>query len=186
MLGRTRVFAVGVGGANGVYENLLRMGLSHMTVMDFDRIDASNLVTQGWFADQIGTAKVEAFRANAARLVPDPARLDDRPTIHDANMLDLNDAELIAMTKDADLLLFMTDDFNAQARGNRLALKLGKPAIFAMMYTQAHCSEITFKISGVTPDCHRCAVSSRYTAYLDEGFTNDVGSVRARGVISAL
>src|SRR5258708_28582370 len=73
-------------------------------------------------------------------------------------------------------MIYMAADCYAQARGNRLALKLGKPAIFAMMYEKARCCEVTFVIPGVTPGCHRCATSSRYEAYLGKQYTNDVTS----------
>lgn len=176
LLSKSSVFAVGIGGANGIYENLIRMGIGHMTLMDFDTVDTGNLVTQGWFADQIGKSKVEAFMENAERLMALDGDLNKRVTGLEDNFLQMSDEELIARTKDADLLMFMTDDFWAQARGNRLALKVGKPAIFAMMYEGARCSEITFTIPGITPACHRCAVSGRYEGYLDEGFQNDIGS----------
>lgn len=176
LLSKSRIFAVGAGGANGIYENLIRMGIGHLTLVDFDTVDASNLVTQGWFADQIGKPKVEAFKENAERLMELDGDLNKRVTGLEDNFLQMSDEELTARAKDADLLMFMTDDFWAQARGNRLALKVGKPAIFAMMYEGARCSEITFMIPGVTPSCHRCALSSRYEAYLKEGYRNDVGS----------
>lgn len=176
LMASSKIFAVGAGGANGIYENLMRMGLGHLTIMDFDRVDASNLVTQGWFADQIGSSKVQAFRANAQRFLHDKGQISRHLSCLNADMLKMDEASLIAQAKDADLLMFMTDDFYAQARGNRLALKLQKPAIFAMMYEGAGCAEITFTIPGVTPACHRCAVSPRYQAYLKQGFVNKVGS----------
>ena len=102
--------------------------------------------------------------------------MDQRFTALPDNFLELSDEALAPHARDADLLMFMTDSFHAQARGNRLALKHQKPAIFAMMYEGARACEITFTIPGVTPGCHRCATSGRYQAYLDEGFENDIGS----------
>ena len=40
------------------------------------------------------------------------------------DFLKMGDADLEHLAGDADLLMFMADDFYAQARGNRLALKL--------------------------------------------------------------
>ena len=171
----SHVFAVGSGGANGIYEDLFRVGLGKLTVIDFDTVDTSNLVTQGWRHSQIGIPKVQALADNVASIVPGVIEAK-RVTPIARNFLEMTDEELAALAQDASILMFMCDDFFAQARGNRLALKLQKPAIFAMMYEQARCCEITFVIPGVTPACHRCATSNRYKAYLEEGFENTVGS----------
>ncbi|HBS26190.1 MAG TPA: hypothetical protein DD827_03510 [Gammaproteobacteria bacterium] len=176
LIANTKIFAVGCGGANNIYENVFRLGLGHLSVMDFDTVDDSNLVTQGWYADQIGKPKVEALADTFSRLVPFKHDLKRRLTCLNEDFLALDDQTLIEQAGDADLLMFMTDNFWAQARGNRLALKLQKPAIFAMMYERAQCCEVSFIIPGVTPSCHRCAVSNRYKAYLEEGYENDVGS----------
>ena len=143
--------------------------------MDFDRVGASNLVTQGWYADQIGKLKVDALRDTSIRLLPNVAT-DGSLRFMQGNFLQMQDAEIEALADDSDLLMFMADDFYVQARGNRLALKLKKPAIFAIMYEKARCCEVTFIIPGVTPACHRCATSSRYDAYLAKQYKNDVTS----------
>ncbi len=51
LLHGTKIFAVGNGGANSVYENFLRLGIGQLTVIDFDHVSPSNLVTQGWYGD---------------------------------------------------------------------------------------------------------------------------------------
>jgi hypothetical protein len=175
-LRETAIFAVGSGGANSIYENLVRVGVGRLTVIDFDCVGASNLVTQGWFADQLGKPKVDALRENAIRLLSNPPVQAQSLHLIQSDFLKLTDWELEHLAGDADLLMFMADDFYAQARGNRLALKLKKPAIFAMMYERARCCEVTFTIPGVTPGCHRCATSSRYEAYLAREYSNDVTS----------
>jgi hypothetical protein len=75
------------------------------------------------------------------------------------------------------LLCGMTDDFYAQARVNRLALNLGLPSLCAQMYAEGRGAEVTFTHPDVTPACHRCILPSRYRAYLEQGFSNNVGSV---------
>src|ERR1051325_11499887 len=175
-LKQTEIFAVGCVGSNNVYENLVRIGIRKLTVIDFDRVGPSNLVTQGWYGDQLGKHKVEALRENAARVLPTAQTETGALNLMPGDFLKLSDGELEHLAGDADLLMFMADDFYAQARGNRLALKLQKPAIFAMMYDKARCCEVTFIIPGVTPACHRCATSSRYESYLAKGYSNDVTS----------
>jgi hypothetical protein len=175
-LRQTVIFAGGSGGANNIYENLVRLGIKKLTVIDFDHVGASNLVTQGWYGDQLGKPKVEALRENARRVLPDPESATRALNFVQGDFLKMSDEDLEGVAGDADLMMFMADDFHAQARGNRLALKLQRPAIFAMMYEKARCCEVTFLIPGVTPACHRCATSSRYEAYLRKQYTNDVTS----------
>lgn len=175
-LKQTAIFAVGSGGANNIYENLIRVGVGKLTVIDFDQVGLSNLVTQGWYGDQLGKPKVEALWENAARLLPNPESRARTLDFVQGDFLKMSDEDLEHLAANADLLMFMADDFYAQARGNRLALKLQKPAIFAMMYEKARCCEVTFIIPGVTPACHRCATSNRYEAYLARQYSNDVTS----------
>jgi hypothetical protein len=72
--------------------------------------------------------------------------------------------------------LIFYKNFYVQAKGNRVALKYQIPAIFAIVYEKSRCAEVTFTIPGVTPGCHRCAVSSRYKAYKN-GYENKVTSI---------
>jgi sulfur carrier protein ThiS adenylyltransferase len=64
-----------VGGAGGLGSNvclmLVRAGVGHITVIDFDRVEASNLNRQQYFRDQIGTAKVTALKENLLRINPE-------------------------------------------------------------------------------------------------------------------
>jgi ThiF family len=160
LMQRAHVVAVGAGGAAGLYEDLARSGLGRLTVVDFDTVDRSNLGTQGYDLADIGHSKVEALGRRLQQVAPE---------LHyeglKQDFLLWSEQEITTRLGEADLLLFMTDNFGAQARGNRVALKLGKPAVFAIVYERAWCAEITFVIPGVTPACHRCAVSSRYAAH---------------------
>jgi len=76
----------------------------------------------------------------------------------------MTDKELDDIFMEADIFLFLTDSFEAQSFGNILALKYGKPAIWAGYYEKSQCAEIVFTIPFVTPSCFRCAVSPRYDA----------------------
>ena len=76
----------------------------------------------------------------------------------------MNDKELDSIFGNADIILLLTDSFEAQAFGNKLALKYGIPAVWAGFYEKSRCAEIVFTIPGVTPACFRCAVSPRYEA----------------------
>ena len=66
---------VGIAGAGGLGSNcamhLVRSGVKHITIADFDIVNESNLNRQFFFHDQIGQKKVEAIKANLLRIEPD-------------------------------------------------------------------------------------------------------------------
>ena len=66
---------VGIAGAGGLGPNcamhLVRSGVKHITIADFDVVNESNLNRQFFFRDQIGQKKVEAVKANLLRIEPD-------------------------------------------------------------------------------------------------------------------
>ncbi len=63
---------VGIAGAGGLGSNcamhLVRSGVTHLTVVDFDVVSESNLNRQFYFRDQVGMKKVEALKANLLRI----------------------------------------------------------------------------------------------------------------------
>jgi sulfur carrier protein ThiS adenylyltransferase len=80
ILGETRLqqiqrVKVGIAGVGGLGSNcavcLARSGFKRMTLVDFDRVNYSNLNRQFYFADQVGMVKVAALRANLSRINPD-------------------------------------------------------------------------------------------------------------------
>ena len=66
---------VGIAGAGGLGSNcamhLVRSGVKHITIADFDVVNESNLNRQFFFRDQLGQKKVEAIKANLLRIEPD-------------------------------------------------------------------------------------------------------------------
>ena len=66
---------IGIAGAGGLGSNcamhLVRAGVKHLTIADFDVVNESNLNRQFFFRDQIGQKKVEAIKANLLRIEPD-------------------------------------------------------------------------------------------------------------------
>lgn len=79
-LGRERLqkiqsVKVGIAGLGGLGSNcafnLVRVGFRRFTLVDFDRVEASNLNRQFYFCDQLGLTKVEALRENLLRINAD-------------------------------------------------------------------------------------------------------------------
>lgn len=66
-----KIGIAGVGGiGSNVAVNLVRSGIEQLKIVDFDRVDRSNLNRQFYFFDQIGQLKVEALSANLKRIRP--------------------------------------------------------------------------------------------------------------------
>lgn len=74
-LGKIRAVKVGIAGAGGLGSNcahmLIRTGFRCFRIIDFDILDYSNLNRQFYFADQVGTAKVQQLKENLLRINPD-------------------------------------------------------------------------------------------------------------------
>ena len=66
---------IGIAGAGGLGSNcamhLVRAGVRHLTVADFDVVNESNLNRQFFFRDQLGQKKVDALKTNLLRIDPE-------------------------------------------------------------------------------------------------------------------
>ncbi|MEE1170498.1 MAG: sulfur carrier protein ThiS adenylyltransferase ThiF [Anaerovoracaceae bacterium] len=65
---------VAICGAGGLGSNiavhLARAGVGHLHIIDFDKVEITNLNRQYYFADQIGMPKVVALKENLSRITP--------------------------------------------------------------------------------------------------------------------
>jgi sulfur carrier protein ThiS adenylyltransferase len=91
---------IGIAGAGGIGSNvafqLVRSGLRFFKIVDFDRVEASNLNRQFYFADQVGRAKAPALAENLKRIDPavEVQALEMRLDVH--NMADtFNDVDVV-------------------------------------------------------------------------------------------
>lgn len=157
-LQRSRVAVIG--GAFGLTRDLVHTGVEHITYCDFDRIEPSNAARQDFDLTDVGRFKAEALAASLKRINPN-VRVDC--LLRD--FCELSTAEVDEHLGSADLLVFATDSFPAQARGNVEALRLKKPAIWIGLYRGARAGEIIYTAPGVTRACFRCIASSRYAIF---------------------
>jgi len=180
-MARSRVIYVGCGGAAAFAEDMARSGVGEHVLIDADVVSLTNLATQQVYRKDIGRPKVDCIAERIADINPNASVLTCRRHLDD----DFTDEEFERVVlglmpnmaaPETTLLCGLTDNFWAQARINRLALKFGLPSLCAQVYAEGRGAEITFTYPGVTPACHRCILSSRYDAFLNEGFTNNVTS----------
>jgi sulfur carrier protein ThiS adenylyltransferase len=114
-----KIGIAGVGGiGSNVAVNLVRSGLDTLKIVDFDRVDLSNLNRQFYFFDQIGRLKVEALAENLRRIRPElkveavAERIDSR--------------NCRALFADCDLIV---EGFDGQADKKMLVESLGSERI---------------------------------------------------------
>ncbi|MBN2642801.1 MAG: ThiF family adenylyltransferase [Victivallales bacterium] len=149
-----------IGGAYGLARGLVHSGLGSVTLVDFDRIDATNPARQDFYSTDIGRFKVEATAEMLRKINP---QVHVEYYMHDYCALSRQEHDsLFAHT---DLFVFATDFFPAQARGNIEALRLGIPAIWVGIYKSGKAGEIVFHIPGKTEACYRCICGKRYQAF---------------------
>lgn len=91
---------VGIAGVGGIGSNvavhLVRAGCTSLKLVDFDRVELSNLNRQFYFVDQLGGYKVDMLRENLKRIAPDVAIETARLRLTSENMLDMfRDCQLL-------------------------------------------------------------------------------------------
>jgi len=159
----SHIIVVGAGGSYSLITSLARCGVGKLTVLDFDTVEETNIVRQGYKISDIGNFKVDALAIEVQSINPEV-----QYTGVTKNFLDMDKEELNTIFKEADLLLFLTDSFQAQAFGNIIALRYSKPALWSGWYAQSRTAELFFQVPDYTTACFRCAASSRYKANEEE------------------
>ena len=61
LMKNTEIVCVGIGGACQLCESMVRSYLGKLTCIDFDVVDETNIVSQGYFQNEIGVPKVIAL-----------------------------------------------------------------------------------------------------------------------------
>ena len=163
MLNKSTAVFVGGGGASSAIKNFARLGVGNIYVIDFDTIEPSNLTRQDFYQDDIGKYKVEALAEIVKRINPDVNFVGIKKKLQD-----LTQSEKDEVFGKANIAIFGTDSFEAQAYGNLLALEYNVPAIWAGFYAKSRTLELFFSIPKYTSSCFRCCASSRYIDNKDE------------------
>ena len=127
LLAEARTVIVGVGATGAATASLLaRAGVGHLTLIDRDFVEPSNLQRQVLF-DEADAAealpKAEAARRKIAAF--------NSAVAVDAHVADLVPGNIAELCAGADLLLDCTDNFEARYLLNDFAVERGKPWIYA-------------------------------------------------------
>jgi sulfur-carrier protein adenylyltransferase/sulfurtransferase len=127
-LAAARVLVVGAGGLGcAVLASLAGAGVGEITIMDPDRVEASNLHRQPLFAAaDVGRPKAEAAAERLRAYNPDVAVR--------AVVERFDGATADERVASADVVIDCTDNFSAKFHVNDAAMRAGVPAVLASVY----------------------------------------------------
>jgi len=120
---------IGIAGAGGLGSNaavsLARAGLGRLIIVDFDRVEPSDLNRQYFFRDQVGKPKAEALLENLKRINP-YAR-------YETHLIKIEPDNVAAIFGDADILIEAFDraDMKQMIVNTWLSLFPQRPIIVA-------------------------------------------------------
>lgn len=168
-LSKRTVVIIGCGGARGFCESLARSGVGRIILVDGDTVSVTNTATQGTYLDEIGLAKTEVIANSLRRINPHMQIVEYRhfldDTVTDEMLAEVIGRDILSDSPESVLLCGCTDNFPAQDRTVKLALKWGVPYLAGQNYSEGLAGEIVFTYPGVTETCPRCMLASRYDAY---------------------
>ena len=105
---RGRVAICGLGGLGSrVAELLARAGVGYLRLLDFDRLEPTNLNRQWYFMEQLGMYKAEALAENLRRITP-YVELD-------VHMVRLTEENFAALLADVDVIVEAFDTASCKA-----------------------------------------------------------------------
>jgi adenylyltransferase/sulfurtransferase len=126
-LAAAHVALVGCGATGAASAGLLaRAGVGHLTIIDRDFVEPSNLQRQMLFTEE--DAREALPKAEAARRRLAQINAETRVTAHIADLTPANAATLLS---GADIILDATDNFETRYLLNDLAVQTGTPWIYA-------------------------------------------------------
>lgn len=180
LMDKSRVVVIGSGGSRDYIEQLARCGIREIAVVDLDTSSDTNIGTQQAYVTDIGKTKVACIRDRVLDINPKV-----QVTTHACRFEDLATRDLDYLLREPwsgraapeqVVLALKTDNFEAQAHGNRVGLHYGIPTVSAQIYQAGYGGEVTFTHPDTTAACNRCALESRFRAYLEQEYSNDVTS----------
>ncbi|RLF32796.1 MAG: sulfur carrier protein ThiS adenylyltransferase ThiF [Thermoplasmata archaeon] len=145
--------SVGIAGLGGLGSNaavsLARAGVGRLVLVDFDKVEESNLSRQYYFQDQVGRLKTEAIKENIERINP-------RVMVEIFNCK-LEKGSMERLFKDVDVVIEALDDAEMKtAFIEEVLQKLpGKPVVAASgVAGYGRCDSITTKRLGNLYMCY--------------------------------
>jgi molybdopterin/thiamine biosynthesis adenylyltransferase len=152
-LARSRVVIIGCGALGAVQaETLARAGVGHLTLVDRDFVEESNLQRQIMFEESDARERLPKAVAAARRIARVNSDIKVEPIVADVNFQNIE--EMIA---GADLVMDGTDNFETRFLINDASVKAGLPWVYGAA-VGSYGLTMTI-VPGKTP-CLRCVLES--------------------------
>ncbi len=176
-LGEARVLLIGLGGlGSAVSMYLAAAGVGELVLVDFDKVDLSNLQRQVVHGtSDIGRLKVESARDTLAELNPGVklVLVDHR----------LEGDELLEQVKQATVVVDASDNFSTRFAINRACFKAGTPLVSgAAIRFEAQLS--VYDPGDETSPCYRCLYSEEVNT--DETCTENGVMAPLLGIVGSM
>lgn len=150
------ILVVGLGGGSYATEKLARLDPKRLRVCDFDTVSFSNLTRTSYSLDDVGLLKVDAM-AQRIKAINPFVEVESFPH----SITEMTAREQAELFRDADLVVAGTDQFQAQATINELAVRYATSAVFVGVHANGDGGRIVWSVPGET-GCYRCVASERY------------------------
>ena len=142
-------------------EELSRIGVSPLRLVDFDVLEEHNLVRHPLGARYLGKPKASSLASKIRQDFP-----LCRAEGIDANFLELPPLQQRRLVREADVVVAATDTFECQRFVNRICLVEERPAVYPGVWVDARLrdaevSEILWVLNGRHTPCYECAVAFR-------------------------
>ncbi|HEX3153991.1 MAG TPA: ThiF family adenylyltransferase [Candidatus Angelobacter sp.] len=127
LLGKGRIAIVGCGATGTCVSGLLaRAGVGHLTIIDRDYVEPSNLQRQSLFDEADAAESLPKAVAAARKIAAFNSEVQAVPVV-----ADLTPENIESLLGDSDLILDATDNFETRYLINDFVVKHGKPWIYA-------------------------------------------------------
>jgi len=178
-LARMKVVILGLGsGGSYVASMLARAGVGRFTLVDPDSVDEVNLSRSTYFVEDLGHPKAYALARQLLRINPG-IQVEALPCA----IADLKVAGFTRVIGEADLVLALTDDPQAQLKVSHFCYHLGNPAVFAGLYRGALGGEVIIVLPDQTP-CLSCSTGEVRNLPTQQQRDLDYGTGRMAGEIA--
>lgn len=153
---KKRVVVVGIGGVGSVAaEMLVRCGVGHLVVFDYDSVEMANMNRMFYKPSHIGLPKVDAAIATLREILTGDDEVD--VSGHNVNITSIQGFMILrAEVSKADLTLCCVDNYAARVAINRVCLEENRPWIESGVSETAMNGHIQLMLPGATA-CFECA-----------------------------
>ncbi|MGC2743137.1 MAG: ThiF family adenylyltransferase [Candidatus Angelobacter sp.] len=186
-LAKARVAIMGCGATGACVSGLLaRAGVGHLTIIDRDYVESSNLQRQSLFDEADVAESLPKAVAAGRKIAAFNSEVQVTPVV-----ADLTPENVESLLADADLILDATDNFETRYLINDFAVKHGKPWIYAAAVASY---AVTMNVIPGETACLACmfpappegTIETCDTAGILNSAVNLIGSIQATEAIKFL